>query len=320
MRMTNDVMKILLLTLAGLLMTACASDAREGAGQTLQSLRGRTLSEKILSRFTNVENGLEVQRWIVQGSSVNIAETLTTLATPSPFNPDTLELLRRNGFRLVTIDASLLDTLKEGIGPFVLDHSEWHGQIDSWRSLHHQQVERGGMNVVINGRVRRFKTGQLQLLIRSWTVQMEDGPYVQLELVPFLATGPQNRPQLIPGKKSRTGQRIDELALKLSLTPGLVYVLTYESPQVSWPGDAKRKPSGVSVQAAHTSRILGPHEAVRSTGPDAPIAVTLGELLLKIPTSPPSHDMLVFVPRIAPALYPPSGDGLRAVSASPSDH
>lgn len=318
-RMTKNVMKILHLPVVALLMTACASNARDGTDQAIQSSSSRSLSERILSRFTNVDNGLEVQRWIVQSDSERIAEVLSALSASSSIDPETLELLRRNGFRLVAIDADQLDTLRQGIGPFTLAHSEWHGQIENWRTLHHHQIKPEGRNVVINGRVRRFRTGQLQLLIRCWTVQMEDGPFVQLELVPFLATGPLHRPLLIHGRKSRTGKRIDELALTLPLESGLAYVLTYESPQVSWPGDEARESHGVRDQPPPKRRMLGPHEAVDSKGPATSIATTLGELLLKINTSPPSHDMLVFVPRIAPELYPPSGDGLRSVSAPPSD-
>ena len=60
--MTKTAMKILQLSLVALLLSACDSNARN---QTIQSSSGRSLSARILSRFTNVENGLEVQRWIV---------------------------------------------------------------------------------------------------------------------------------------------------------------------------------------------------------------------------------------------------------------
>lgn len=319
-RMTKYVMKILHLPVAALMMSACASTARDGANQAHESSPSRTLSARILSRFTNVDNGLEVQRWIVQSSSERIAEVLSSLSTSSPVDPELLERLRRNGFRLVVIDAGLLERLKQGIGPFTQDHSEWHGQIESWRTLHHLQIKPEGQNVVINGRVRRFRTGELQLLIRCWTVQMEDGPFLQLEMVPFLDTGPLQRAQLIPGNKLLIGKRIDELALTLPLYPGLAYVLTYESPQISWPGDEAEESSGIRNQPFSKRRMLGPHEAVESPGLATSIATTLGELLLKINTSPPSHDMLVFIPRIAPELYPPSGDELHSVSTPRSDH
>lgn len=318
-RMRHDVMKFLPLPFVALLMTACASTARDGTDQAFQSSSSRSVLESFLDRFTNVENGLEVQRWIVQTPSEKIAEALGALSTSSSIDPETRELLRRNGFRLVAINADQLDELRRGIGPFSLDHSEWHGQIENWRILHHRQIKPGGRNVVINGRVSRFRTGQLQLLIRCWTVLTEDGPFVQLEMVPFLATGSSHRPRLIPGRKSLIGKRIDELALTLSLDSGLAYVLTYESPQVSWPGDETRESAGARDQPPPKRRMLGPHAAVESKGRATSIATTLGELLLKINTSPPSHDMLVFIPRIAPEFYPPSGDELQSVSAPPSD-
>ena len=149
---------------------------------------------------------------------------------------------------------------------------------------------------------------------------MEDGPILQLELVPFLATGPSQRALLIPGNKLLIGKRIDELALTLPLESGLAYVLTYESPQISWPGDEARESSGILDQPPSKRRMLGPHEAVESKGPSTSIATTLGELLLKIYTQPPSHNMLVFIPRIAPDLHPPSGDALQSVSTSLLDH
>lgn len=318
-RMTRVVMKILYIPVVAIMMTACASNAGDRSDQTLQSSSSRSSSEGILGRFTNVDNGLEVQRWIVQTESKRIAEVLINLSKSSSIDPDILERLRRNGFRLVAIEADQLDTLKQGIGPLVQDRSEWHGQIQNWRKLHHLDIEPEGRNVVINGRVRRFKTGELQLLIRSWIVQMEDGPFLQLEMVPFLDSGPLKRAQLIPGNKLLIGKRIDELALNLPLHPGLAYVMTYESPQISWPGDEERESPGIRDPSSPKRRMLGPHEAVESQGPATSIATTLGELLLKINTQPPSHDMLVFIPRIAPELHPPTGDGLQSVSAPPSD-
>ncbi len=312
-------MKILQVPIVAILMTACASDARDGTDQTLQSSSSRSLSKGILSRFTNVDNGLEVQRWIVQSASQRIAEELSNLSTSSSIDPELLERLRRNGFRLVAIEVDQLDILKQGIAPFALDRSEWHGQIRSWRKLHHLEIEPEGQNVVINGRVSRFKTGELQLLIRSWIVQMEDGPFMQLEMVPFLDTGSSQRAQLIPGNKLLIGKRIDELAVNLPLHPGLAYVLTYESPQVSWPGDEVRESTGVRDQSSPKRRMLGPHAAVESNGPSTSFAATLGELLLKINTQPPSYDMLVFIPRIAPDLHPPSGDALQSVSTPAMD-
>ncbi len=318
-RMTKAFMKILYVPVVAIMMTACASNAGDGAAQTLQSSSSRSLSKGILGRFINVDNGLEVQRWIVQTESKRIAEVLIHLSTTSSLDPEMLERLRRNGFRLVAIAADQLDNLKQGIGPFTQDRSEWHGQINSWRKLHHLDIEPEGRNVVINGRVRRFKTGELQLLIRSWIVQMEDGPFLQLEMVPFLDTGSQQRAQLIPGNKLLIGKRIDELALNLPLYPGLAYVMTYESPQISWPGDEEQEFPGIRDRPPPTRRMLGPLESVESNGSSSSLATTLGELLLKINTQPPSHDMLVFIPRIAPELHPPSGDGLQSVSTPPSD-
>jgi hypothetical protein len=117
---------------------------------------------------------------------------------------------------------------------------------------------------------------------RSWTVLMEDGPYLTLELLPQLRR--QQEPSLyrLLGNAGQEGEVLEALAFEVELESGYVYVLTGERPAVEWidvPGD----PAGPNVET-----------------PD-----TLGEFLFSQRTEPKLRTLLVFVPRISDRLLRP---------------
>ena len=77
--------------------------------------------------------------------------------------------------------------------------------------------------------------------------------------------------------------RIDEL-----LSAGSAYVLVGASPAMSWPGDPPRAP-------------VGPQSGLGPQGQPPPV---VGELLLSGGRGQDGRGILVFVPVIAPELFP----------------
>jgi hypothetical protein len=306
--MNGSVLNQMLIA-AILIAGGCAAPESTGdasSSRVEQSMvQGR--QQEFLRQFTNVENGLEIRRWVVPEDPDNllrIGEALAQIARPSPLPPATIDLLRRNGLRLVAIPFDRLDALAAQLDPLALNLTEWHGQIVQWRALHERSVGADGRVVAIDGRVRRFDNGRFQLLARSWPVSMEDGAYLHLDLVPFFERARAQRAELLPRQGEHRGDLMETLSLRLQLEAGFAYVLTAEDPEVNWPGDETRTRDSASAESR--SRRRGPAAGpVDARGPATGAPATLGMLLLSDRTQPPTRGMLILVPNIGRAQYPP---------------
>lgn len=304
----NAMKSIPCLVLAVLCLRGCATppdSADPSDNGSLSSSMRRTASQRILSRLANVDNGLEVRRLIVNGDPGRIGEILMSHALESPLRADMVESFRRNGFRMVAVPLDVLETIETELGPLTMNMKEWHGQVDDWRSLHERRIDSLGCVVAVNGRVRSYRDGRFQLLVRSWVVPMEDGPFLHLDLVPCFLKGGERRVSLLPREKTRRGEFYDRISITLRIPPDRAFVLAYESPNVKWPGDESG--SGSSRAGNDARRRSGPGVGpIDSRGPDTLAPTTLGALLLYGETDPPSRCLLVFVPRIAPNMFPPA--------------
>ncbi len=257
--------------------------ARESAAPSGQA--------EALRQLLQADNGLQVRAWTVSDNSDRIGAALSRHGDGRAVGPQEEATLRRNGFRLVRVPADSLEAVLDEIGVGPVEVRAWHGQVNDWRQIR-QRVMRADPTVIAAGdSVRSFEPGVLRLMARCWTIQMEDGPYMNLQLMPVY-----ERPRLeayhrMLGDRRLHGETFTGLSIELLLAEGYAYVLTGESPAAVW-----RHEEGAGAPDRREGREIGPSA---STPP------TLGETLFTESAEPPLRSLLVFVPQIPPRLYHP---------------
>ena len=87
------------------------------------------------------------------------------------------------------------------------------------------------------------------------------------------------------------------MALEVQLQPGYAYVLTFESPEVSWPEPGRPPQETDEDPEAARGERGADSPAPPPPGPGTDTPATVGELLFR-GTLPRARGMLVFVPRI----------------------
>ncbi|MCH8314949.1 MAG: hypothetical protein IIA64_03155 [Planctomycetes bacterium] len=304
--MVRETAGILLLIAAGVL-TACKSGVPAAgpspASDGTPTLRVTPSSRRLLSS----DNGLEVRTWVIMDRGPHIADAIASFGQPALVDASADASLRRNGLRLVRIRADELESLLASLGGASLDATTWHGQIYHWRELVQYPIGPAGMAVAVDGLVRRFESGTFRLMFRSWTVPMEDGPRLQLQLL-----GQFDRPQQDPFRRFVTDRRVTgevfhSFAFQIQLEVGFGYALLFESPSIDWSfGPAEQHEASAEPVAAESNGQVPDPEQV---GPKADAPPTFGELLLRTGARPPKRRMLVFVPKFPPAAFPPDTVG-----------
>jgi len=290
-------MAILCCAILGLV--GCGSDpAPTKEGEPLSAQQ----SEALRNRLTNTNNGLEVRRWHVQEDATRLVDALGRHMEGSAADELATERLQRNGFRFVRVRLDDLEAVLADLGGANVDRNEWHGQIPEWRPLIERPVDRQGQAVAIDGRVRRFDRGQMRLMIRSWTVQMEDGPAMHLEVLPrHQQPQPQNLKSLL-GETGPTGEGFGNMAIDLRLEDGWAYVLVGESPNQRWP-DQQSGVTAIKPAAPARASKTGPMDVA---GPETDVPMTMGEFLLGARSAEARRTVVVFVPRVPKELFIPS--------------
>jgi hypothetical protein len=290
MRRTGAVATFVLITaLAG-----CASD-RPGPAAAGDDGSGAAAAEAeaILHRLVNTDNGLEVRRWVVGDDPEVIAAAFARYRVGEPLDADRVAALRRDGLRFVRVRAPQLNDLLDELGPAPVEVVAWHGQVLTWRELQVRNIGPEGVTLAAGGRAHRLDAGRLRLMARSWTVPMEQGPYLNLELLPEYAPPPGPSLRRLLGAQDLHGRLFPTARVETLLEPGYAYILLGEAPQRRWPS--------ADAGAAPAPAAPGPQTTV---GPGAASPSSLGELLL-IGDEPPTRALLVFVPRIPDRLWQP---------------
>jgi hypothetical protein len=264
--------------------------------------------------LTNTENGLALRRWTVIDQPGRIITALAKHADGQAADEPTLARLQRNGFRLVRLPLDELEQTLAEMGGATVDANEWHGQAPQWRAIGARSVESSGRAVAIDGRVRRFDRGDFRLIMRSWTVQMETGPAVHLEMVPqHVRPQANNLRRLLGEQQQESAEGFGGAAIDLQLEDGFAYALLGESPGTDWKAEAaeagRNKGMVIPKSVSGGARVAGkgPDDA---TGPEATMPLTLGELLLAGGDSAVgagamrTRSVIVLVPKIAAELFP----------------
>lgn len=254
------------------------------------------------------DNGLEVRQLVVMDDPQVIARTMGPWVgqTQGHVSAELLARLRRNGFRLVRVPLQELDELLDQLGGASMDVIAWHGPVLTWRDLHALALGEAGYTIAVDGRVRRYWGGAMQLLARAWVVPMEYGPRIQLELVPVHLRGQSQYHRLL-GQDYRDARALGSLAMNIMLEPGYGYILTCEQPQVEWATEDDAANEATDAAGVHGSSGVGILTSM--IGPEAETPMTLGELMLSSHGNRPSRGMLVFTGRVREGLYP-MGEGV----------
>lgn len=262
--------------LAALVLVGCATD--DGGGGALE--RSVAAAERAAARLTGSDQGLEIRKWLVTAPPMTIDAVLDAHGDAAFLDADGRRRLERNGLRLLAVERADVPALLADLGGADLDISAWHGQMLDWRPVHEIELGRGTITLAVDGRMRPVTGGHLSLLGRSWTVRTEDGPRLQLELVPaHRAPGPRVMlPETFTRRHTSDDRPYASLALDLRLEAGRAYVL---SAAVPGPDD----------------------DEADALGPDATPPPTVGELLLAPPNAP-GRGMLLMLPRIPDEMFP----------------
>jgi len=308
-----------------------AKQASSGSGEPSRSApqpTEKSTADLIRDQLLGSNNGLEIRRWTVLDTVDRAAAVVAEHADGGAAGETACARLRQNGFRFARVPADQLDTIVAALGGATVDRNEWHGQVYDWRSLREQTIDSRGTAVAIDGRVRRFDRGEFRLLIRGWTIMMEDGPRLHMEILPqHRLPAANNLRRLLNENPEDAGEAFASMALDLDMQAGFAYVLIGESPTIDWPQLDKPAPAVVTVPAsamqsspppapaAASAQAAAPPPAVApprprvgpddSIGPEAGTPRTLGEVLLPNMPSPPTRDIIVFVPKIPDEMFPP---------------
>ena len=302
-----------ILVIVSLAMVGCGSKTAPSS-ETMSAEQ----SEALRNRLTNTNNGLEIRRWHVQEDADRLVGALVRYTEGSAADELAAERLRRNGFRFVRVRLDDLDAVLTDLGGANVDRNEWHGQIPEWRSLIERNVDRQGQAVAIDGRVRRFERGQMRLMIRSWTVQMEDGPATHLEVLPRHHQPQPKDLRTLLGEGGPTGEGFGNMAIDLRLEAGWAYVLVGESPNQRWPDERSGNTPSPTVATARPPKT-GPLDVA---GPETDAPLTMGEFMLGVHSPAARRTVIVFVPRVPQELFIPDQvedeSALQSASREPS--
>jgi hypothetical protein len=322
------------LVIAGL-CGGCASDASNGEivdrnitiaplDESLELMTSRA-SPGALS-----DNGLEVRAWVIPDDSAVIGQAMTDLGEPAPIDANVLGALEQNGMRLYRMPLLSLPALQDVVGPATHDRQESFGQVFDWRELFTRPLNGVTRGVAIDGRVRPLPGGAVSLLIRAWTMKTEEGPRVHFEMSPYYVASNASLRQILSAnagpsmlaERPEPGEVFRSMVLRTDLENGFAYMLTCESPEVNWADPRSRARATRENDSAHVSSgdgsmrgTIGPADfGPASSGPS-----TLGELLMDGEEGSGVRLIIVLIPHVPAALFPPEIPQPGSGQAAPTD-
>lgn len=298
---------LLVMTIAALCIISCKSSKSSRNSS-------RKLNQQIGANYNDIfgpKNGLLIREWTIEDNPQRIALAMSKFGLEELLEESQREDFRRNGLRLVRVWAEDIDPLLKAFDGASSNTAAWHGQVYNWAELLHRQVKAQPIAVAVDGHVKRYKNGTFRLMLRSWTVSMEDGPRLQLQLLPQF-----DKPQRVSirglrADRSVKGEVFRSFSVETLLEAGFVYVLTYASPQAIWeigkkPGDNKPQGNTASNDAEGTtesgSAVIG---GFGIAGPGTILPPTYGELMCRTAGRFPTRRILVFEPTFPLELFPP---------------
>ncbi len=290
------------------LILGCTSNTFESEAQTNDLLTSTPTHDDILKRILHTDNGLEVRKWLLEDNSQRIMSALTQLGSQPIIDATSDQRFQKNGFRLRRIPVNDVDYLLELLGGTTLNATAWHGQILEWRELHSASLEPQGQALAIDNSVRRLQPGIVHLMIRAWTVLLEDAPYLHVEMMPVYDPPADDQLMRLFERERTTGQSLSEAALDIKLSSGYAYILTCESPTTSWDSfdnETTETPTEESLTEEDFSRnqsIFTRDKPIDPLGPTTTPPTTIGQLLFSSRSNQSRRCMLVLIPKLPDTL------------------
>ena len=253
--------------------------------------------------LSNTEHGLRLRQWRI-AERPDIPEVLMRHADAWSLDEPLLRTFEHNGLRLLRVPAENIENLLADLGGASRDVEGWHGQAYDWRDVVTRAVDPDGVAVAVDGRVRRFAGGYMRLLIRAWTLQMEHGPRLCLQIIPDYDRTASSPLDQALGRKGFAGEPFASLWVELLLERGFAYLLTCDAPGLKWDGELAEGGNAAELDPV-TATVPTERGDPGGVGPEAPPPLTVGQMLLRVDSEPPSREILLFLPRIPSILYPP---------------
>ncbi|MFO0874738.1 MAG: hypothetical protein U0575_12310 [Phycisphaerales bacterium] len=262
-----------ILVLVGLAASSCGTGSESASSSDAVPARPPTPSAGALSSLMAADNGLEVRKWVVQDDAPRIAEALRHYG--APVDDPALEAdLARNGFTLVRVDQADVEALLQEIGPALSDMRSWHGQAPRWRELVRHGA-RDSIAAVVDGRVRVFSDGAVSFVARAWTLPMEDGAIMQLEMRSEFEMVARGYRDLVRAEVPR-GETLPPGTIELEVGVGEAWVMTCITPRDTMPPtDEATKATdsrGTGSKGTHSTGTGAKGSASKETGSKAPAA------------------------------------------------
>lgn len=313
----------LLLTFSALGIIGCASTTEAPAprsGATASASLTESMTEAIgadpTRSFVASENGLEVRKWIVEDSPNLMAAAVLGYAEPAPVSDALRSRLQRNGLRFLRVPITEVESFQRALGGAALDLKTWYGQVPDWQELHRRSIGDQPRAVGVDGRVRGFVRGSFGFLMRSWTVQTEDGPRLVFQLAPAFSRDADPLQRLL-NQEQFEGELFASIAFEHLLERGYAYILTCEGPSVDWErlanASAGSTPDDAGGASARSGGGVGP---LADVGPAAIAPLSLGEMLLRGEAAGGNRGVIVLIPRVPEVLFPRELRNDRAASGA----
>lgn len=308
---TARCVRLLSLMLTALILAGCAgsestvpSDPRASENVSLTESMSEAIGQDPTRSFVASDNGLEVRKWIVEDSPDLMAVAAIGFAEPAPISDALRDRLRRNGLRFLRVRLDAVEAFQQSLGGAALDLKTWYGQVPDWQELHRRSIGDQPRAVGVDGRVRGFVRGSFGFLMRSWTVQTENGPRVVFQIAPAFSQG--NGPlQRLLSQDRFEGELFASIAFEHQLEHGFAYVLTCEGPSVDW---EKRliadQREAVTSDGDLRARDGGPAGPLADIGPAAAAPMSIGEMMLRGEAQGGNRGIIVLIPRVPELLFP----------------
>jgi len=240
-------------------------------------------------------DGLEVRWWVVREDADAVRSVLAPyLDRPVPADGQTLERLRRAGFRLVEIPLADLGAVRAALPIVGRIDRRWIGQAPDWIDAADGPLRPDSAPVRVGGERLDLPAGRLRLMVRAWSEVGAETLRLDLAVQHIRAD---RAPRAIaldePARRRRPadeGLMFRASTAELALNPGALLLLIPAAPEFEWapeddepaadaPDTPADKPPGDPLDPVEWTPQPDVDESAVQ-GPPAPTAPALGEALL----------------------------------------
>ncbi len=279
--------------LIGVSTGACAPEATD----PLKPLPPATTAEEQASaildrpRAPGEDNGLEVVRWSVSDNETLLRRAVGRYAVRDVPLGATVQALERHGFRAAVIRDEDLPRFLIDVGGTTRAVAVWYGQVPGWREVTRTMLESPRV-AMVDGRAERLRPGWLRLMVRAWTVPLEEGGVLEVQVAPQLVGDTSEAAGLQPTLATRDtlrGTLWPDASLHLELPRDTALILLSAPARV----DEEEDPEGPPERPDDPG-----------VGPLVELPPLLGELLLTdYEAKPPRRSVLVLRARLPDILF-----------------